>query len=65
MTTAVESKPMRQRMPLATAFIDRLRDAFGADLIDQAMREGGLFASEAGHIIGTPRKVSAEFIYGP
>lgn len=54
------SKPgsMRSAMPATAAWIDQLRDAFGAQAIDTAIRQGmdGLptfHAAEAGHEIGT------------
>lgn len=47
---------MRQQMPKVTAFIDALRDAFGAEYIDRqirnGMRDGSFRASENGHSIG-------------
>lgn len=55
------SKPgsMRQVMPLTAAFIDAVRDAFGADCIDAAIRAGikgepdQFHATEAGQTVGT------------
>lgn len=47
---------MREKMPKVAAWIDDLRAAFGAESIDQAIRQGlrdGTFrASENGHTIG-------------
>jgi hypothetical protein len=34
------SKPMRQTMPTVAAWIDELREAFGADAINAAIRNG-------------------------
>lgn len=55
------SKPanLRTAMPNVTAWIDGLRDAFGADDINAAIKSGmggvpGFCAREAGHSVGTP-----------
>lgn len=54
------SKPsMREQMPEVAAFIDKMRDAFGKEHIDQQIRKGMrgepvFFARENGHQIGTP-----------
>lgn len=55
------TKPsLRAAMPLTAEFIDRLRDAFGAETINTEIRKGmaGLpdhfHAREAGHEAGTP-----------
>lgn len=51
---------LRQAMPATAAFIDDLREAFGADQINAAIKKGmagipGHFhAREAGHEAGTP-----------
>ena len=50
---------MRDQMPEVAAFIDRLRDAFGKDEIDQQIRRGmrgepTFYARENGQVIGTP-----------
>lgn len=45
-------KPMREAMPQTAAFIDALRLAFGKEVIDEAMRDGGLYAEENGHVVG-------------
>lgn len=34
------NKPLRQTMPLVTAFIDNMREAFGTEAIDNAIRGG-------------------------
>lgn len=49
---------LRGEMPLTAAFIDSLREAFGADSIDAQIRRGMrgepvFYASENGHEIGT------------
>jgi hypothetical protein len=46
-------------MPKVTAWIDCLRDAFGADDINAVIKSGvsgvpGFCASEGGHAVGTP-----------
>lgn len=51
------SKPLRQAMPETAALIDALRDAFGAETINDAIRNGmqgstDFYASENGHQIG-------------
>ena len=60
-TQPVSAKPknMRAAMPEVTAWIDGLRDAFGADDINAAIKAGmsgvpGFCAREAGHAVGTP-----------
>jgi hypothetical protein len=50
---------MREKMPLVSAWIDGLREAFGAQEIDGQIRAGMrgepvFFASENGHTVGTP-----------
>lgn len=46
-------------MPTVAAFIDQMRDAFGADFINETIRAGMqgqpvFHASENGHSVGTP-----------
>ena len=56
----MSQKTARSSMPLVTAWVDSLRAAFGADLIDgqirAATRDGlpTFYASEDGHRIGVP-----------
>lgn len=50
---------MRDQMPVVTAWIDSLREAFGAEHIDSVIKAGMrgapvFFASENGHTVGTP-----------
>lgn len=50
---------MREKMPLVTAWIDGMREAFGAEHIDGVIKRGMrgepvFFASENGHTVGTP-----------
>jgi hypothetical protein len=50
---------MREKMPVVAAWIDSLRDAFGAEEIDAQIRKGMrgepvFFASENGFTVGTP-----------
>ncbi len=52
-------KPLRDSMPTVAAWIDELRDAFGADGINAAIRAGlrgadSFYAEEAGQQIGNP-----------
>ena len=52
------SKNMRLDMPATAAFIDSLREAFGADMINGQIRKGingepTFYASENGHMLGT------------
>ena len=52
------TKPLRQAMPTVTAWIDGLRAAFGAEMIDAAIRAGidgqpTFYAAENGIEIGT------------
>ena len=51
------SKPLRQTMPTVAAWIDDLREAFGADAINAAIRNGmaggtHFHAEENGHTLG-------------
>lgn len=53
------SKNLRAEMPTVAAFIDQMRDAFGADFINETIRAGMqgqpvFHASENGHSVGTP-----------
>lgn len=48
---------MREAMPTVSAWVDELREAFGADGINQSIRNGmaggaDFFADENGHTIG-------------
>lgn len=50
-------KPLREAMPTVAAWIDELRDAFGADTINAAIRNGmaggtHFHADENGHELG-------------
>jgi hypothetical protein len=50
-------KPLRQTMPTVAAWIDELREAFGADAINPAIRNGvaggaAFYATEGGQTIG-------------
>lgn len=54
----MEKKPLRTAMPTVTAWIDGLRDAFGAAQIDPQIRAGidgqpTFYASENGREVGT------------
>lgn len=58
MTEQTPRRSVRNDMPKVMAWIDGLREAFGADLINGQVRAGmqgipGFHASEAGHEIGT------------
>ena len=66
------TKPnMRELMPQTAAFIDELREVFGADSIDPSIRRGmagvpGVFhAVENGHEIGTPCVVDPARVVTP
>lgn len=53
------SKPLRQQMPTVAGWIDDLRAAFGAEIIDHAIRAGidgqqTFHARENGREVGTP-----------
>jgi hypothetical protein len=53
-----QAKPLRQTMPTVAAWVDELREAFGADAINDAIRNGvaggsAFHAMEGGHSIGT------------
>lgn len=50
-------KPLRQTMPTVAAWVDELREAFGADSINAAIRNGvaggaAFYATEGGQTIG-------------
>ncbi len=52
-------KPLRAAMPIVAAWVDEMRDAFGADIINAAIRNGmaggcDFYASENGYVIGYP-----------
>lgn len=54
-----KAKPMRLAMPAVAAWIDQLRDAFGAESINAAIKAGidgqpTFYASENGIEVGTP-----------
>jgi hypothetical protein len=48
----------REDMPMVTAFIDSMREAFGKKDVDRmievGIREGGFYAAENGHTVGKP-----------
>lgn len=53
-----QAKPLRQTMPTVAAWVDQLREAFGADAINPAIRNGvaggaGFYATENGQTIGS------------
>lgn len=54
-----EKGTMREAMPQAAAFVDAMREAFGADQVDPSIRAGmcgepnKFWAREAGHEVGT------------
>lgn len=61
---AMSKKTLRDKMPMVTAFIDDLREAFGKEMIDGQIRKGMagepvFYAEENGHVVGTksPRYV--------
>lgn len=58
-------KPMRQAMPTVAHWIDELRAVFGADMINNAIRNGmaggtDFYARENGHQLGHPMSVNPE-----
>lgn len=55
---SVASKPLRDSMPTVAAWVDELREAFGADSINAAIRNGvaggaAFYATEGGQSIGS------------
>lgn len=59
------SKGLRETMPEIAAWIDRMRDAFGAEVINEAIRAGlagepSFHALERGVEIGTPLPASGQ-----
>lgn len=63
------AKPMRQAMPRVAEFVDAVRETFGADAVNRAIRNGlaggtDFFASEAGHTVGhRPAAPGASFSF--
>lgn len=66
--TTTEPTSMRQKMPHTAAFVDAMREAFGRETIDGAIRQstrsgafdakhplGAFSAEENGHVVGAPR----------
>jgi len=56
---------MRDAMPETAAFVDAMRDAFGAELVDEAIRAGmrgapRFVAVEAGRTVGTVETFGAD-----
>ena len=52
-----KAKPMRQAMPTVAAWVDELREAFGLDAVNPALRNGAqggceFYAEENGQTIG-------------
>jgi hypothetical protein len=50
---------MREAMPVTAAWIDKMREVFGTEAVDNAIRRGmrgqqGFHAMEGGHEVGTP-----------
>lgn len=50
---------MREAMPVTAAWIDKMREVFGTEPVDSAIRRGmrgqqGFHAMEGGHEVGTP-----------
>jgi hypothetical protein len=64
-------RPMRETMPCVAAFVDQLRQAFGAEAIDAAIRAGmrgtpgAFYASEGGATIGTPASPKLTVVVHP
>lgn len=63
-------KPLRDSMPIVTAFIDELRDVFGKDAIDQQIRRSvvdelpGFWAQENGVEVGIRMQWRGEWVSG-
>jgi len=58
-----KSKPLRQTMPTVAGWIDQMRDAFGPEMINSAIRAGidgqpTFVARENGQVIGTPNRAA-------
>ena len=63
------AKPLRETMPTVAAIIDDLRDAFGAEDINQSIRNGmagvpTFYARENGQEIGTPLDLAGLKVVG-
>lgn len=60
---------LREAMPLVTAFIDEMREAFGADVINRAIKNGmnggcDFYASENGQEVGNKLPDSGYWVKG-
>lgn len=63
------TQSLRTEMPSTAAFIDAMRDAFGAESINQSIKAGmngqpTFYASENGHEVGTKAQISADKVVG-
>ncbi len=61
---------MREVMPLTAAFVDAMREAFGAQAVEQIIRDGmagqpGFYAEEGGRTIGTRLEYRTEVVVHP
>lgn len=61
------NKPLRQTMPLVATFVDDLRAAFGAEVINTSIKRGmagepGFFAAEHGATVGTRFPAGGGFV---
>lgn len=59
MSEKKEKGYMRERMPITASILDELKKHFGEEFVNMRVRQGMLgepvfFASENGHVIGTP-----------
>lgn len=59
METMATKLDMRAEMPVCAAWIDMMREVFGKESVDAAIRRGmrggqGFYAVENGHTLGTP-----------
>lgn len=60
-------KPLRQTMPTVAAWIDELREAFGADGVNAAIRNGvaggtHFYAEEGGQAIGCEASLGSHVV---
>lgn len=63
------AKPLREEMPLVAAFIDEVREAFGAPQINASIKAGidgqpTFYASEKGREIGTESPPGGAVFFG-
>lgn len=54
-------KPMREAMPTVAAWIDNLREAFGADQVDPSIKAGMRGVPNKFHAVERGREIGTKF----